>query len=105
MPTRKIGWRVRLKRDRSLLLMVTPAIVLLGVFAYVPMLGNVIAWQNYSPYTGFLHSPFVGWANFERVFSNPLFLDAVAEHAASSRRSSWCSSSRSRSCWRCCSTA
>jgi putative aldouronate transport system permease protein len=76
-PTRKIGWRIRLKRDRSLLLMVTPAILLLGVFAYVPMLGNVIAWQNYSPYTGFLHSQFVGWANFERVFSNPLFLDAV----------------------------
>ena len=77
LPTRKIGWRVRLKRDRSLLLMVTPAILLLGVFAYVPMLGNVIAWQNYSPYTGFLHSQFVGWANFERVFGNPLFLDAV----------------------------
>ena len=57
--------------------MVPPAILLLGVFAYVPMLGNVIAWQDYSPYTGFLHSPFVGWANFERVFSNPLFLDAV----------------------------
>lgn len=24
-----------------------------------------------------MRSPFVGWANFERVFSNPLFLDAV----------------------------
>ncbi|MDQ0371717.1 ABC transporter permease [Cellulomonas humilata] len=77
VPTRKIGWRVRLKRDRSLLLMVTPAILLLGVFAYVPMLGNVIAWQDYSPYTGFLHSQFVGWANFERVFTNPAFLNAV----------------------------
>ena len=78
VPTRKIGWRVRLKRDRSLLIMVSPAILLLAVFAYVPMLGNVIAWQQYSPYTGFLHSPYVGWANFERVFSNPLFVDAVA---------------------------
>jgi len=77
VPTRKIGWRVRLKRDRSLLIMVTPAILLLGVFAYVPMLGNVIAWQNYSPYTGFLHSPYVGWVNFERVFTNPLFINAV----------------------------
>jgi putative aldouronate transport system permease protein len=77
VPTRKIGWRVRLKRDRSLLLMVTPAILLLVVFAYIPMLGNVIAWQNYSPYTGFLHSPFVGWDNFVRVFTNPAFLNAV----------------------------
>ncbi|WP_315097802.1 ABC transporter permease subunit [uncultured Cellulomonas sp.] len=77
VPTRKIGWRVRLRRDRSLLLMVSPAILLLAVFAYVPMLGNVIAWQNYSPYTGFLGSPMVGWANFERVFTNPAFLNSV----------------------------
>ena len=57
--------------------MVLPAVVLLVVFAYVAMLGNIIAWQDYSPYTGFLHSPYVAWANFQRVFSNPLFLDAV----------------------------
>ena len=77
VPVRKISWRTRAKADRSLLLMVVPAVTLLLVFAYVAMLGNVIAWQNYSPYTGFLHSPFVAWANFARVFSNPLFLDAV----------------------------
>ena len=71
-------WRARLRRDGSLLIMTLPAMACCSaVFAYVPMLGNVIAFQNYSPYTGFLHSPFVGWANFERVFSNPLFLDAV----------------------------
>jgi putative aldouronate transport system permease protein len=76
-PVRKIAWRTRLNADRSLLLMCLPAVALLVVFAYVAMLGNIIAWQSYSPYTGFLHSPFVAWANFERVFSNPLFLDAV----------------------------
>jgi putative aldouronate transport system permease protein len=74
---RRIGWRTRLKADRSLLIMVLPAVVLLVVFAYVAMLGNIIAWESYSPYSGFLRSPFVAWANFERVFSNPLFLDAV----------------------------
>ena len=77
LPARKIGWRTRLGRDRSLLIMVVPAVGLLVVFAYVAMLGNIIAWQDYSPYTGFINSPFVAWANFERVFSNPLFLDAV----------------------------
>jgi putative aldouronate transport system permease protein len=76
-PVRRIGWRARLRQDRTLLIMVAPAVLLLVVFAYVAMLGNVIAWQNYSPYTGFLHSPYVAWANFARVFSNPLFLDAV----------------------------
>ncbi|TDE96016.1 sugar ABC transporter permease [Occultella glacieicola] len=75
-PRRRSVW-TRIKRDRSLLLMTVPVIVLLGVFAYVPMLGNVIAWQDYSPYVGILDSPFVGWWNFERVFTNPLFWDAV----------------------------
>ncbi|GAB3171952.1 ABC transporter permease subunit [Myceligenerans halotolerans] len=75
---RKLTLRTRLRRDGALLLMVLPAVGLLAVFAYVPMLGNIIAWQDYSPYTGFLNSPFVGWWNFERVFTNPLFLDAVA---------------------------
>nr|WP_307858004.1 ABC transporter permease subunit [Cellulomonas fulva] len=74
---RKLSWTTKLKRDRSLLLMTVPAVALLAVFAYVPMLGNIIAWQSYSPYQGFLHSPFVGWDNFERVFNNPAFLHAV----------------------------
>lgn len=77
IPTRKVSWRVRLRRDRSLVLMTLPAVLLLAVFAYVPMLGNVVAWQDYSPYVGILDSPFVGWWNFERLFVNPTFWHAV----------------------------
>ena len=76
-PRRRIPWTVRARRDRSLLIMVAPAVLLLAVFAYVPMLGNVVAWQDYSPYVGIRESPFIGWANFARVLTNPLFLDAV----------------------------
>lgn len=79
---RRLSWRARLRRDRSLLLMTLPGVLLLVVFAYVPMLGNVIAWQDYSPYVGILDSPFVGWWNFERVFTNPLFLEAVGNTLA-----------------------
>lgn len=74
---RKVSWRTQLRRDRSLLLMTLPAVLLLIVFAYIPMLGNVIAWSKFSPYRGFLAGPWVGWANFERVFSNPLFINSV----------------------------
>jgi putative aldouronate transport system permease protein len=74
---RKISLATRLKRDRSMLLMTVPAVVLLVLFAYIPMMGNVIAWQKFSPYTGFLYSPWVGWENFVRVFSNPQFINAV----------------------------
>ncbi|MCK9795805.1 ABC transporter permease subunit [Isoptericola sp. 4D.3] len=76
-PTRKIPWYVRLRRDRSLILMTLPAVILLAVFAYVPMAGNVVAWQDYSPYVGILDSPFVGWWNFERLFANEAFWHAV----------------------------
>ncbi|WP_228266128.1 ABC transporter permease [Microlunatus elymi] len=76
-PVRRRTWRAKLKRDRSLIIMTLPAVILLIIFAYIPMAGNVMAFQNYSPYTGFLHSPFVGFDNFVRVFDSPTFLNAV----------------------------
>lgn len=77
VPVNRITWLTRLRRDKTLLTMTLPGVVLLVVFAYVPMLGNVIAWQDYSPYVGIANSPLVGWDNFVRVFSNPLFLASV----------------------------
>ena len=76
-PVRTITWQAKLRRDRSLLLMTLPGVVLLVAFAYIPMLGNVMAWEKFSPYRGFLGGPWVGFDNFLRVFDNPLFLNAV----------------------------
>jgi putative aldouronate transport system permease protein len=67
----------RFKQDRTLLLMTLPVVALLIVFAYIPMLGNVVAFQDYSPYVGIPGSPFVGFANFARVLSDPAFWHAV----------------------------
>jgi len=68
----------RLRRDWPLLAMVAPAIAVYVVFHYVPLLGNVIAFQSYSPYTGIGASPFVGLYNFQRIFSDPGFWQAAA---------------------------
>ncbi|WP_446719743.1 ABC transporter permease [Isoptericola sp. F-RaC21] len=76
-PRRKVSWRTRFARDRSLIIMTLPAIALLAVFAYVPLAGNVIAWQDYSPYVGISGSPFVGWWNFQRLFADAAFWHAV----------------------------
>jgi len=73
---RKTPWRVRLRRDRSLILMTLPAVLLLGVFGYTPMLGLVMAFQSYDLYDGFLHSPWVGFANFQQLFTDPGFWHA-----------------------------
>lgn len=76
-PSRSAPWRTRLRRDRSLLLMTLPLVVLLLVFAYVPILGNVIAFQDYSPFVGIRSSEFVGLENFQRVIADSAFWNAV----------------------------
>jgi putative aldouronate transport system permease protein len=66
-------WRVKLRRDKALILMTLPAIALLAVFGYAPMLGLVMAFENYDLYDGFLHSPWAGLANFQQLLGDPAF--------------------------------
>jgi putative aldouronate transport system permease protein len=74
---KRAGLLTRLRRDKSLVLMTLPAIALLLVFAYVPMLGNIVAFQDYSPFVGIPDSPFVGFDNFARVLGDQAFWLAV----------------------------
>lgn len=62
-PTRP-SFRTRLRNDRQMLLMMVPGVLFLLLFFYVPILGNVIAFQDYQPYLGIGWSDFVGIANF-----------------------------------------
>lgn len=61
---RTVPFTARLRRDYPLLIMVAPAVVLLLLFVYVPMLGNVIAFMDYQPYIPIAQSPWVGLSNF-----------------------------------------
>ncbi|WP_086561186.1 ABC transporter permease [Streptomyces africanus] len=82
-PSGKLSLRLRLRRDRVLLLMTLPAVVLVLVFNYLPILGNVVAFQDYDPYisdngiVSMLNSPFVGMENFQRIFEDSAFWNAV----------------------------
>ncbi|MEU2286395.1 ABC transporter permease subunit [Streptomyces sp. NPDC013178] len=79
----KLGLRLRFRRDRVLLLMTLPAVLLVLLFNYVPILGNVVAFQEYDPYisdngaVSILHSPWVGLENFQRIFDDSAFWQAV----------------------------
>lgn len=75
---RRRDWFRKLRRDRVLLLMVVPGLLLLILFQYVPLLGNVIAFQDYVPFLGISRAPFVGLANFQALFGDPAFWNAVA---------------------------
>jgi putative aldouronate transport system permease protein len=70
--------RHRLRRDWPLLVMVLPGMLLFGVFHYLPSAGNIIAFQDYSPFSGgFTGSPWIGFGNFQRMFTDPAFWAAL----------------------------
>ncbi|WP_431930765.1 ABC transporter permease [Nonomuraea jabiensis] len=67
----------RLRRDRSLLIMVVPAVVLLLIFNYVPMVGVITAFQYYDPLTGIRDSDWAGLDQFQQLFADSRFWDAL----------------------------
>lgn len=68
----------RLSRDRTLLLMCLPGLLVLLIFHYAALAGNVIAWKDYKPYIGIADSDWVGWENFQLMTNgDPEFLNAV----------------------------
>lgn len=67
----------QLWRARWVYALMLPGLLYFLVFRYAPLLGNVIAFQDYSPFLGFAQSPFVGLANFRRLFSDPDFAIAL----------------------------
>ncbi|ADL47133.1 MULTISPECIES: ABC transporter permease [Micromonospora] len=79
---RRVPLRTRLRRDWQLLAMVVPGFLVLLIFSYLPIAGNVIAFQDYNPYLGdnpwqaFLHSDWIGFGQFQLLFDDPAFWDA-----------------------------
>ncbi len=62
-------------------LMMLPGIVVLCIFSIVPMLGGVIAFQDFNPGLGFFRSEWVGLDNFRYLFelrdSRTIFFNTV----------------------------
>lgn len=53
--------------------MILPGLMYFIVFKYVPMFGLLISFQRYDPFAGFLQSPWVGFDNFKRLFTEQDF--------------------------------
>ena len=68
---KKSGSRLRdRKSNLQLLAMCLPAMLKLLIFAYIPMIGIVMAFQDYIPAKGFFGSEWVGLKNFEFFFKS-----------------------------------
>ena len=65
--------REYLKRSWPLYIMLVPGLIFVLLFRYYPMYGIVIAFQDFSPAKGFAGSPWIGWENFDYLFSLPEF--------------------------------
>ncbi len=65
-----LGLTRDIRKSWPLYLMVLPGVIYLIAFRYIPMLGSVIAFQDYSVFKGIMESPFVGLKYFQKLFSS-----------------------------------
>jgi len=69
--------KARLWKDRYIYLLLLPGVLYFIVYRYVPMLGIVVAFKEYSPFLGFIDSPWVGLDNFKRIFDSPEVVQVI----------------------------
>ncbi|WP_258534628.1 sugar ABC transporter permease [Streptomyces sp. PT12] len=75
---RPAGRLARMRRDRLLLLLAAPGMAVIVLFHYLPLLGNVTAFQDYQPFLGISGSAWNGFENFEVIVNgDPAFLNAL----------------------------
>ena len=63
----------KIKSNIPLYVLLFPSIILLIMFAYIPMFGLVIAFKDYSPANGILNSPWAGFKYFTQFFNSVQF--------------------------------
>jgi len=59
-----------MKKNKSFYIMMIPGLFVLFLFSYIPMVGVLIAFKNYSPSKGIIGSEWVGFKNFEFFFKS-----------------------------------
>ena len=67
----------RLKKIWIFYIFLIPAFVLVAIFAYAPLVGLIMAFQDYSASLGWFHSPFVGLKHFQAVVNDRLFVNVI----------------------------
>lgn len=72
-PKRASQWKKRVFRNRYIYLMILPGLLYFALFKYLPMWGLLISFQEYVPTKGMAHSPWVGFRQFHRLFTDPDF--------------------------------
>ncbi|UKS26942.1 ABC transporter permease subunit [Paenibacillus sp. HWE-109] len=66
--------KIQLKVFWPLYVMAIPGLMFLIIFKYIPLLGSVIAFKDYSVFKGFIDSPWVGFKHFQKLLDYPDFV-------------------------------
>lgn len=73
----KSEFRKKIAKSKVLYAMFLFPLVYFAIFQYAPMIGNFMAFQDYSVIKGFLHSPWAGTKYFEQFLNDPYFWKVV----------------------------
>ena len=63
-------WKA-LGREKYLIMMILPAVIIFLIYNYLPMLWNLIAFEKYSIRKGIFASEWIGFDNFRKFFASP----------------------------------
>ena len=73
----KTKQREKWRRELPLYLMLLPPVLIMVVYAYGPMVGNVIAFQKFLPGKGLFRSEWIGLTNFTYIFGMPNIVSVI----------------------------
>lgn len=84
-PTRWEKLKAAIWRERLMYLLILPGVIYYLTFTYLPLVANVIAFQDWNPFRaslegpvkGFFAGPWVGFEQFRLMFSDPQFANAL----------------------------
>ncbi len=67
----------RMRREWQMYVFIVPGVLFFAVFAYLPLAGNVVAFQDYSAFRGVFDSQWVGLQNFANLLTDDEVLRAL----------------------------
>lgn len=66
-----------IKKNKYIYMLLVPGLIYFIIFSYAPMYGLTIAFKDFKIRPGILGSPWIGFANFERIFKDYEFYLAL----------------------------
>ena len=74
----------KIKKQKALVLMSIPFLIYVAIFCYAPLIGWLMAFQNFKPAKGIFEQTWVGLEQFKFLFSDPNFVKVIRNTLAMS---------------------